>query len=164
MVSPEEVKDALSLSQGSELADLPGLLDSIAGNLNSCSPEKESFFSLRARIEDLLFNLLYNCLGPGMTFRKPNGEYRRILISDLPDLADALLFPLFFSMRPHSGNYQLLHSYWMSTGSLSAMRTLYLAYRTSLPEGERGLIERIVQENIPESLRFLWFHPRSNTC
>ena len=79
-------------------------------------------------MEDYLFNALYDRLGPGMTLRLEDGSVRRVLMADLPRLADEAMYPLFFSLKPWSVDYERLHSFWMESGSLSAMRALYLRF------------------------------------
>ena len=110
-------------------------------------------------MEDYLFNALYDRLGPGMTLRLEDGSVRRVLMADLPRLADEAMYPLFFSLKPWSVDYERLHSFWMESGSLSAMRALYLRFYDFLPAQDRLLIERVARENIPPSRLEGWLNP-----
>ena len=157
MITPEKVQDALRIRLGSTLVDSPGFGEGAARVLRGWSSGRESFASLSRRMEDYLFNALYERLGPGMTLRLEGGIVRRFLMSELPEAADEAMFPLFDSLTPYSVHYDLLHAYWMESGSCAAMRALYLNFQEYLPLREREMIERIVRENIPVSRQDAWF-------
>ncbi len=163
MITAQAVRDALRGRFGSFLADDPGFFDGVLRVLRAYSPARDSFASLSLRMEDYLFNALYERLGPGMTCRLEDGSFRRFLLSDLPAAADEALFPLFVSLKPYSVSYDHLHRYWMESGSFSAMRALYRNYQEFLPAQERFLIERIVRENIPAPDQEAWLAVRSQT-
>lgn len=153
MISSEKVRKVLRLSLGDEIADSPGFAEDITHVLESYTPGPDSLSALLHRTEDCLFNGLYNQLGPEMTVHSPNGEKRRVFISELPSLADELLFPLFSSLCRNASNYALLHSFWLSSGSLSAMCALYRFFPGYLPVPDRLLMERVARENFSAYLR-----------
>lgn len=157
MITVDSVRDALRDRFGSVLLESPGFSEEICQLLLSYTPYRDSFSSLARKMEDFLFNALYERLGPGMSIRLDDGYACRIHMSDLPAAADAALFPLFASLKPYSVNYEHLHSFWLNTGSFSAMRALYLFFSDFLPAQELTAIERIVLENVPVSLQASWF-------
>ena len=67
MIESWHVREALRNRLGSSLVDEPGFPDPLADLLRSYASYKDTYVSLAARVEDLLFNLLYNRLGPSMT-------------------------------------------------------------------------------------------------
>ena len=154
------IRNALYQCFGSTLAEDPALVEGVARVLDSFVPGRESFSDLSRRMEDFLFNALYDRLGPGMTLRMDNGVTERIRLSDLPRLADEMLYPLFASFKPWSLHYERLHSWWMESGSFSAMRALYLHFSDFLPDQDRLLIERVVRENLPAARHTAWFDDR----
>lgn len=163
MVTVLDVQDALHGRFGSALTDDPSFSGGIARILQSFTPWRDDFAALARRMEDYLFNALYDRLGPSMTLRLDDGSFRRIRMDDLPSAADEALYPLFASLKPYSVHYEQLHAYWMETGSVSAMRALYLHFSDFLPEQERKMIERIADENMPVSLRNAWFFRKDDT-
>ena len=156
MIESWHVREALRDRFGSLLVDSPGFGDCAAGILRAYAPYKDSYASLSLKLQDALFNTLYEHLGPGMTVQMNNGMTRRVLISELRDAADDVLGILFDTLKPYSVNYDLLHAYWMDTGSLAAMRVLYQRFTVFLPVSERRMIENIVRENYPPSRLESW--------
>ncbi len=157
MMERFSVQDALRSRLGSAVADDPGFAEGAVRLLRSWFPERESLASLSLRMEDYLFNVLYELLGPGMMLHLGGGLSRRFQMSELPAAADEAMFPLFASLRPTQEHYALLHDYWMGSGSGSAMRALYLFFQKYLPPAESEMIERIVRENVPVPMQELWF-------
>ena len=158
MIDLNLVRQSLSIPFGEVLANDPGFAEG-AANLLQRYASCRNYAELSRQMEDYLFNALYERLGPGMALPSKNGVSRRFLVSDLPEAADAALFPLFFSLPPNAENYVALHDFWLSSASFSAMRTLYLRYSRYLPYSEKIYIERIVSENIPPYLLNEWLNP-----
>ena len=74
MIETWHVREVVRGLFGSALADSPGFAEGLASVLRSYSSYKEDFYSLAARVEDHLFNALYERLGPGMCVRLPSGS------------------------------------------------------------------------------------------
>lgn len=150
------VRDALRLRLGSAVAEYPGFSEGVLRILRGYVSSRDTFHDLSLRMEDYLFNALYDCLGPAMTLPLDGGMSRRFLMSELPAAADEALFPLFEALSPSAAQYARLHDYWMSSGSPSALRALLLNYRDYLPPEESALMERIIRENVPVALQDTW--------
>lgn len=148
MIETWHVREVVRGLFGSALADSPGFAEGLASVLRSYSSYKEDFYSLAARVEDHLFNALYERLGPGMCVRLPSGSVRRIRLAELPEAADEIMEVFFSSLKPYSVNYELLRAYWLKTGSFAAMRVLYRNYEHLLPAQDRYAMERIARENM----------------
>lgn len=162
MITAGMVQNALRPSLGSALTLAPGFADPIASLLRAYAPSVDSFSDFSHRLEDLLFNLLYEFLGPGMTVFLDDGTSRRILLADLPSLADEALYPLFASLPLEQATVRRLQDWWITAGSWSALRALYLVFSSFLPGPELELIERIARENVPASRQCLWFAPKED--
>ena len=158
MIDLNLMRQSLRISFGDVLACDPGFAEGAASLLHRYSLYRD-YAALSRRMEDFLFNALYDRLGPGMALPNTNGGSHRFLVSDLPEAADEALFPLFFCLPPEKENYSALHDYWLSSGSFSAMRTLYLHFSDQLPAAEKAMMERIIFENIPSFRREEWLHP-----
>ena len=156
MIETWHIAEALRPRLGSALAEDRNLCEGAAALLRGYAPYKDSFQSVAARVEDYLFNALYERLGPGMSARMDDGSSRRIRMNELPDAADDVMGVLFDSLNVYSVNYETLHSYCMETGSFSALRTLYTRFEDLTPVGERQVIARIIRDNYPSSRWESW--------
>ena len=159
MIEAWQVREVLRPRFGSALMDEPGAADRTAGLLNSYASYKDTFADMASRVEDTLFNMLYDHLGPSMTVRIDNGATRRIHTSELKDAADDVMGVLFDQMKVYSVNYDAIHTYCIESGSASAMRILYLRYRDFLPESERKIIARIIRDSRPKEDWESWLNP-----
>ena len=159
MIETWHVRDALRPRLGSALVDEPGFLDGITHTLRSFAPYKDTFASMAARLEEDLFNLLYERLGSGMSAKMDSGERRRIRTAELKDAADDVMGVLFDDLRVYSVHYEALHAYCMETGSFSALRVLYTRYGDFMQEGERRIIARIIRDNYPAARWEAWISP-----
>ena len=159
MIDTWGVREALRPRLGSALVDEPGFLDRVTHTLRSYAPYKDTFASLSAKLEDDLFNLLYERLGPGMAVTLDNGVTRRVRTAELKDAADDVMGVLFEDLKVYSVSYEALHAYCMETGSFSALRVLYQKYEDFMPAGEKRIIARIIRDNYPPSAWESWLSP-----
>ena len=159
MIESWHVREALRPRFGSALMDEPGAADRAAALLRSYASWKDTFADLALRLEDVLFNMLYDHAGASMTVRLDNGTARRIRTAELKDAADDVMGVLFEHLKVYSVSYEAIHAYCVEYGSWSAMRTLYPRYREFLPEPERRAIARIARESRPASDWESWLDP-----
>ena len=159
MIEAWQVREVLRSRFGSVLMDEPGITDQAAALLRSYASYKDTFADLAARMEDILFNMLYDHLGPSMTVRMDNGSSRRVRTAELKDAADDVMGLLFDGLKVYSVSYEAIHTYCMESGSYAAMRVLYARYRDFLPESERKIIARIARDSHPESDWAAWLDP-----
>lgn len=162
MIDRWHVREVLRPRFGSALMDSPGVTDTTAALLNAYASYKDTFASLADRIENALFNALYDRLGPSMTVRMDDGSTRRIRTAELKDAADDVMGLLFEQLKIYSVHYESLHAYCMESGSFSAMRVLYTRYREFLPEAERKIIARIVRDTHPQERWESWLDPEDS--
>ena len=159
MIEAWRVREALRARFGSALVDEPGVPDRAAALLSSYAAYKDTFADMAARVEDVLFNALYDRLGPSMAVRMDDSTSRRIRTSELKDAADDVMGVLFESLKVYSVNYDALHAYCMETGSYAAMRVLYTQYQELLPAEERKIIARIIRDSRPRAEWESWINP-----
>ena len=163
MIESWHVREALRSRFGSALADTPGIWDRTATLLQGYAPYRDTFESLASRLEDVIFNTLYEQLGPSMGARMDNGSVRRIRTAELKDAADDVMGVLFDSLKVYSVTYDSLHEYCMSAGSFAAMRVLYTRYADFMPAPERKIIARIIRDSRPRSEWETWIDPEDRT-
>ena len=159
MIESWHVREALRSRFGSALVDIPGIWDRTAAMLQSYAPYKDSFENLAARLEDVLFNTVYEQLGPSMGAQMDNGTVRRIRSAELKEAADDVMGVLFDHLKVYSVTYDALHDYCMSTGSLAAMRVLYMRYAEFMPASERKILARIIRDSRPREVWENWLDP-----
>lgn len=159
MIEAWHVREALRSRFGSALVDEPGFAERVAAPLRSYASYKDTFADLASRVEDILFNILYEHLGPSMAARMDSGVSRRIRTAELKDAADDVLGVLFDQLRVYSVNYESIHAYCMESGSFAAMRVLCTKYRDFLPDSERKIMARIIHDSRPPSDWQSWLDP-----
>ena len=151
MVESWHVREALRSRLGSSLVDEPGFADPLAEILRSYASYKDTFAGLASKIEDALFNILYERLGSAMSLRMNDGSYRRFRTSELRDAADDVMGVLFDQLKVYSVSYQALQSYAMEYGSSSAMRVLYIRFGGLMTGEEKRVLARVIRDSRPSS-------------
>ena len=106
MIESWHVREALRSRFGSALVDRPGIWDKTASLLQNYAPYRDSFEGLAAKVEDAVFNAVYEQLGPSMGAVMEDGSVRRIRAAEMKDAADDVMGVLFDSLKvtnsPHS--------------------------------------------------------------
>ncbi len=159
MIESWHIREALRSRFGSALADLPGIWDRTASVLRGYAPYRDTVDDLAVRLEDVLFNTLYEQLGPSMTVVMDDGSSRRIRMPELRDAADDVLGVLFDTLKVYSVTYDSLHDYCMRTGSFAALRVLYTRFTEFMPASERRIMARIIRDSRPREYWESWLDP-----
>ena len=151
MIESWHIREALRSRLGSSLVDEPGFADPLAGVLRSYTSYKDTFAALAARVEETLFNMMYDRLGPSMSVRMNDGSFRRFRSAEFKDAADDVMGVFFDQLKVYSVNYEALQAYAMESGSFSAMRVLYTRYGDLMTPGDRRVLASVIREIRPES-------------
>ena len=152
MIESWHVREALRSRFGSALVDIPGIWDRATALLCGYAPYRDTFADLAGRLEDAVFNAVYEQLGPSMGARMDDGTVRRIRTAELKDAADDVIGVLFDQLKVYSVTYDALHDYCMSTGSFAAMRVLYSRFAEFMPASERKILARIIRDSRPRNV------------
>lgn len=155
-VTERQVKEVLRPRLGTALVEQTELCASLASLMSTFAPYRDTFEGMTEQVERLLFDGLYDLLGPNMTLRLDDGQVRRIRMRELPELADEAMGAMFEAMQVYSVNYRNLKDYSMRAASLSAMRVLYQRYGAFQAPEERTLLERIIRERFPRERYSAW--------
>ena len=158
MIESWHIRETLRSRLGSSLVDEPGFADPLAVLLREYAPYKDTFADLASKVEDQLFNMLYERLGPSMSVRMSDGSSRRVRTAELKDAADDVMGVLFDELKVYSVSYEALQAYVMESGSFSAMRTLYLRYGDFMSPGEKQVLARVIQGARPDSFWRDWLN------
>ncbi len=159
MIESWHIREVLRSRFGSALVDIPGIWDRSASLLQNYAPYRDTFAGLAARLEDVLFNTVYEQLGPSMGAQMDDGTVRRIRSAELKDAADDVMGVLFDRLKVYSVTYDSLHEYCMSAGSFAAMRVLYTRYQEFMPAPERKVLARVIRGSRPREDWESWLDP-----
>ena len=159
MIESWHVREALRSRFGSALVDIPGIWDRAAALLRNYAPYRDTFADLASRLEDILFNSVYEQLGPSMGAQMEDGSVRRIRSAEMKDAADDVMGVLFEQLKVYSVTYDSLHEYCMSVGSFSAMRVLYTRYKEFMPAPEQRILARVIRDSRPRADWENWLDP-----
>jgi len=149
MIEAWHVREALRSRFGSALVDQPGIWDRTAALLQNYAPYRDTFEALAARVEDAVFNAVYEQLGPSMGAVMDDGSTRRLRSSEMKDAADDVMGVLFDHLKVYSVTYNALYAYCMSTGSFAALRVLYTRYADFVSPSDRKIMARIIRDTRP---------------
>ena len=163
MIKAWHVREALRSRFGSALVDQPGIWDRAASLLQRYAPYKDTFESLAAQLEDVIFNTVYELLGPSMGAQMEDGSVRRIRSAEMKDAADDVMGVLFDRLKVYSVNYEALHEYCMTTGSFAALKVLYTRYMEFTPPEERKIIARVIRDTRPRDQWEEWLNPEDRS-
>ena len=164
MIESWHIREALRNRLGSLLVDETGFADPLADILRSYVSYKDTFASLAARVEDTLFNMLYDRLGSSMSIRMNDGSFRRFRSAEFKDAADDVMGVFFDQLKVYSVNYEALQEYALESGSFSAMRVLYTRYSTRMTDEERRTLARVIRNVRPESEWKDWLSDYSSSA
>ncbi len=159
MIESWHIREILRSRFGSALVDIPGIWDRAAALLRNYAPYRDTFTDLAARLEDILFNSVYEQLGPSMGAQMEDGTVRRIRSAEMKDAADDVMGVLFEQLNVYSVTYDSLHEYCMSAGSFAAMRVLYTRYTEFMPAPERRILARVIRDSRPRADWENWLDP-----
>lgn len=149
------IAELLRPQLGSYMVDQTPLCMNAASTLAQYGSGRDTLSDLHESVEQVLFDALYDTLGETMRLRLDNGCETRIWLRMLPELADLTMSALFEMLPVYSANYRILTEYMVSSGSLSAMRVIWLNYRKFLSADESAEIRRVLQERYPGEQEWL---------
>lgn len=162
-VTVDAVRGVLRPVLGSGIADGTDLCARTAAELQTYAPYRDTLADLAKRLENVLFDALYDAVGETMTVRLDDGTSCRIRMRDLPAVADEAMGALFDGMEVYSVNFTKLKDYAIHAGSLSAMRVLVQRYGGFQSEEERAVQIRIIRESFPKERYEHWLEPQEKT-
>ncbi|HSK68802.1 MAG TPA: hypothetical protein VLA21_06025, partial [Candidatus Limnocylindria bacterium] len=95
-------------------------------------------------LDSLLFLAVRDDTGNRMALVMDDGRLIRLQVGDFSIMADELLWLVFMRMPRTQAGRDALREYGMRSGSLSALRALYLLYRDLQTPEETDTIRRVI--------------------
>jgi len=145
MILPERAEEVLRPFLGTAFlrrnADLPG---QAAAVLTSFRPARQTLRQAADQVDNLLFMRVREDTGGRMALTMDNGALIRLRMSDFSVMADELLYLLLENLPKTGQNQALIREYSMRSGSLSALRALYLLYRDMQEPEETETLRRVI--------------------
>ena len=145
MTSPQKVEETLRPWLGSAfLARRPDLCAQAAAQLRLLNPGLEPLMRLKEKLDNLLFMAVREDTGGRLALMMDDGRLIRLRTGDFTLMADELLYLLFQNLPADPFHQALIRDYSMRSGSLSALRALYLHYRALQPPEETEALRRVI--------------------
>lgn len=145
MIAPEKVKRTLLPWLGEDfLSAQEPLCERAAMMLFSFRTERGSLSNLAQQLDNLLFMAVREHTQGRMALHMDTGQLIRLKMNDFTLMADELMYLLFEAMEKSPGHQALIREYSMRSGSLSALRALYLLYRPLQTEEETETLRRVI--------------------
>lgn len=145
MITPDAVRDTLIPWLGSEyLAWQEALCPRLAGLLYAFQPERDTLAHLATQLDNQLFMAVREDTRGRMALLMDTGQLIRLRMSDFAMMADELLYLLFETLPPTPFHLSLIRDYSMRSGSLSALKALYLLYAHMQTPEEHQTLHRVI--------------------
>ena len=145
MIAPDKVKQTLLPWLGTAfMSAQDGLCGHIAMMLFSFRPEKDSLMALAQQADNQLFMAVREATQGRMALEMDSGQLIRLRMNDFSVMADELLYLLFETMARIPYHQTVIREYSMRSGSLSALRALYLLYQGLQTPEETETIRRVI--------------------
>lgn len=145
MIAPELVAQTLVPWLGSAfLSGQEPMCAQAAWLMYTWQPQRESLTHLVQRLDNLLFMAVRGHTQGRMALEMDNGQLIRLRTGDFAMMADELLYLQLEKMERNSYHQAIIREYAMRSGSLSALRALYLLYRDLQTPEETDTLRRVI--------------------
>lgn len=145
MITQEAAEEILRPWLGSDFLSRNGEISGEAASaLDIFRPERGTLTYLAKQLDNLLFMAVREDTGGRMALLMDTGQLIRLRMQDFAMMADELLYPLFQSLPRTPFSQATIREYSMRSGSLSALRALYLQYRDLQSPEETDTIRRVI--------------------
>lgn len=145
MISPVAVNTRLLPWLGTAfLTQHQPLCERASQLLFAFQPDRDMLATLAQQLDNLLFMAVREQTQGRMALQMDDGQLYRLRINDFALMADELLYLLFEAMEPTPTHQAIIREYSLRSGSLSALRALYLLYAGHQSPEENATIRRII--------------------
>jgi len=107
-------------------------------------PERDGLAALANQLDTLLFMAVREATQGRMALVMDNGQRYRLRVSDFALMADELLYLLFERLERLPWHQALIREYSMRSGSLAALRALYVRYQDMQSPEENQTLRRVI--------------------
>ena len=145
MIAPEQVAQTLVPWLGSAfLSCQESMCAQAAWLMYTWQPQRESLAHLVQQLDNLLFMAVHGHTQGRMALEMDNSQLIRLRTGDFAMMADELLYLQLEKMERNSYHQAIIREYAMRSGSLSALRALYLLYRDLQTPEETDTLRRVI--------------------
>ncbi len=145
MIAQEQVYSTLVPWLGTDfLSKSLGLCGQIGMMLFGFRAQRDSLALLSQRVDNLLFLSVRDHTQGRLALLMDNGQLIRLRVNDFSLMADELLYLLFEQMEKNPYHQAVIREYSMRSGSLSALRALYLLYHDLQSADENETLRRVI--------------------
>lgn len=145
MTSPEKAENLLTPWLGSDfLARNRELPARLALMLFAFQPDRGNLAELRQALDNSLFMAVREDTKGRLALLMDNGRLIRLRMEDFAVMADELLYLLFEALPKTPAHLRLIQEYSLRSGSLSAIKALYLHYRGMQTPEETQTLRRVI--------------------
>ena len=145
-MAPEQTASVLRPWLGGDFvtAHAP-LMEHVTLRLSQFLPQRDSLEKTAQDLDSLLFMAVRDATGGRMLLRMDTNQYIRVKVADFSLMADELLFLLMEQLRVDGQNFLLIRDYSLRSGSLAALKALYLRYEAYQSPEEFKTIARVIR-------------------
>ena len=145
-MAPEQTASVLRPWLGGDFvtAHAP-LMERVTLRLSQFLPQRDSLEKAAQDLDSLLFMAVRDATGGRMLLRMDSNQYIRVKMADFSLMADELLFLLMEQLRVDGQNFLLIRDYSLRSGSLAALKALYLHYEAYQSPEEFKTIVRVIK-------------------
>ena len=111
----------------------------LSGYSSRRSPEEERDF-----IRQHVYESVYRLTGGSLLVFPSPGQEVTMCSDDFDTIADEIIFLLFDTFPADTLHLHILEGYAERTGSLSALRKIYVSFSSMLSSGERTALKRVI--------------------
>ncbi|MBQ8161673.1 MAG: hypothetical protein IJ083_13135 [Clostridia bacterium] len=148
-----EIFHVLSLFFGGEMTSALRMHDRCLRIFSVYSPTLTPLQTLCEQLENAVYSMLYEALGPNLVWLDDGGLHRFYLKS-LPDLSEALLSVYLIQTSPSPALFSRVYDHFLQKGSLGALRALCSGYREFLRADEQAFLQNQLSLRESESSHF----------
>lgn len=152
----EEVQEVMSAFLGKPfILEHPFYVDRVWALLYEGERRSKDLSELFVQLGEALFQEMYALTAGSMQIPDEHGQ-RRVSMSELDDLADALMELLFSRFSRTLGSFERLNDFAMHHTSLAALKFLYIYYQPWASPMNIDIYKRIIRENFPPEQYQSW--------
>ena len=145
-MAPEQTASVLRPWLGGDfVAAHAPLMERVGLRLSQFLPQRDSLEKTAQDLDSLLFMAVRDATSGHMLLRMDNNQYIRVKVADFTLMADELLYLLMENLKVDGQNFLMIRDYSLRSGSLSALKALYLRYEAYQSPEEFKTIQRVIK-------------------
>lgn len=120
------------------------LVERVTARMNAFDVRRDTIFDVAQWLDSLLFMQVREGTRGKMVLAMDDGARYRVRVEDFKDMADDLLYLMFSRFPPDAEAFAAVREYSVKTGSLSALKALYLDFTGFQTAEEWETVRRVI--------------------